>query len=183
MEYQGGYFGVGAGPVGLAVVEAEMVGKGGEVVLGNSGQEYGSQVPGVVVPIRERQMMGLEKTEVEGDVVADDWQVADEVRKVVGDLVERGGAFDLGRADRRELLDEGGNPASRVDESLIAVQDLAAPEPDRAEFDDGIGVGVEPSSLKVDGHELMLKRVEPRCAENGWLSHDWPREGYEERRR
>ena len=100
VEYQRGDFGVGAGPVRLAVVQAEIGRQRGQVVFGNGGQEYGRQVPSIVVAVGEREMVGAQKAQVKGDVVADDGQLANEVRELICHPVERGRPFNLRRADR-----------------------------------------------------------------------------------
>ena len=161
VEYQRGDFGVGAGPVRLAVVQAEVGRQRGQVVFGNRRQEYGRQVPGVVVPVGQREMVGAQKAQVKGHVVADDGQVANKVCELVGHPVERGRPFDLRRADRGQLLDKWRYLAPRVDERLVAVENFAAPKSDGPELYDGVRVGVEPGGFQVNADKLVLEGVEP----------------------
>ena len=138
VEHPGSDFRVRAGPVGLAVVQTQVDGQRGEVIFRQRGQEYRRQIPRVVAAIGQRQVVGAQKSKIEGYVVTHDGQVADEAGELVGHLMERGGAFNLGRADIGQLLDERRDPTTGVDEGLVAVEDLITSEPDGAQLDDGV---------------------------------------------
>ena len=152
-------FGVGAGPVRLAVVQAKMLRQRGQVVLRYGGQKHRRQVPGVVAGVGQVQPVRLQKAQVKGDVVADDGQVPEEVCKLAGHPTEGRRPRNLLRRDGRELLNERRYLPTGIDESLVTFQHLVAPELDGPHLDDGVGVGVQPGGLQVDADELSLEDV------------------------
>ena len=174
VEHQRSDLGIRAGAVGLTVVKAKAGGQCRQVVFRKGGQEYGRQIPRVVIAVGEREMVGPQKPDVESYVVADDGQIADEICELVSDLIEGRSAFDLCLADGRELLNERRDPSTRVDERLVAIKDFAASKTDGSQLDDGVGVSVEAGGLEVDTDKLVLERVEPSTAEDGCLGHSSP---------
>ena len=99
VENQRGSLGVGGGPVGLAVVQTQVFRQRHQVVLGQGGQEYGSQVPGVVAMVAQVKPVGTQEAQVEGDVVAHHGKVAHEVGKLFNNLLKGRSALNLRRAD------------------------------------------------------------------------------------
>ena len=98
VKHQGGSFGVAQSAV-LFVADVQVFRQGGQVVFGQGGQEYRRQIIGIVVAVGQRQVVGAQKTQVKGDVVADDRQVADEVGEPAGHLVKDRSTLNLSGGD------------------------------------------------------------------------------------
>ena len=68
-------------------------------------------------------------------------RAVDEARQIVGDVLEIGRGVDLCLPYAGEPPYEIGQAAARVDEGGILVQNAARAEPNRADFDDSVGLG------------------------------------------
>ena len=99
VENQRGSLGVGGGPVGLAVVQPQVFRQRDQVVLGQGGQEYGGQIPGVVAVVAQVKPVRTQEAQVESDVVAHHRKVANEVSELFNNLLKSRCALNLRRAD------------------------------------------------------------------------------------
>ena len=167
VENQSGGFRVGHSPVGLVVLDVQPPGQGAQVVFGHGGKKYRGQVPGVVTGVGQVKAVGRQERKVEGDVVPDDGQITNEGGKLGRNLLEPWRPLDLGRADGGQLLDEGWDLPPRVDEGLVAFQNLTTAKLDGSHLDNGIGLRLKSGGLQVDTHELALEYVTLRQQRRG----------------
>ena len=159
MKYRRRNFGVGAGPVRLAVVKAQLLRQRGQVVFRRRGQKNRRQVISVVAGIEQVQPMRRQKIQVKLDIVADNRQIAQKIGQLPGHLRKGRRPLQLGGSDGSQLLDELGNVPAGIDESLEPFQHFAVAHFDGAHLDDGVGIGVQPGSFQVQGNEFLPERV------------------------
>ena len=96
--------------------------------------------------------MGGQEPQVELHVVADDRTVADEFGELAGDAGEGRGALDLAGPDTGEPLDWVGDGTAGVHKGLEGVEDLIAPEPHRADLEDGVTFRVQAGGFQIQGN-------------------------------
>ena len=82
--------------------------------------------------------------------MGDDGRAAQEGGDVCGDVGEIGRVVDLALRYAGELPNESRQPPSGVDERLIFANVAARAEPNRADFDNGVGAAVQPCGFEIE---------------------------------
>ena len=162
--------GVGVGPVGVVQADVQAVAEFAQVVAGLVGQQNRRQFVGVQPGAVEVGPVCLQKAQIEAHIVADN---------AVDRRVHKGEEFGqhpfhrrcashVPVRDIRQLLDENGDGAARIDESGEGIDDFAVAETDRTDFDDGVFLWAKPGGFHIHsdkctrGHRLsvLARRIE-----------------------
>ena len=114
-------------------------------------EENGGEIHGVVGGTGHVESVGIEKSKVELDVVANNRAGAQKLGELGGNVGEGGRALDLAGPDAGEPLYVVGNGPARVDEGLEGIQHLVATEADGAYLEYGVPLGVQSGGFQVEG--------------------------------
>ena len=121
------------------------------------GEEHGGKVPSIVGDVVQDQPMGRQELQVEIHVVAHHGALFYKLLEFIRDGAEEGRARNLVRGYSGEPLDEVRDIAARVNESLERVYNLVSLELDRAHFDYGVAVFIQPGGFQVQCNADLIK--------------------------
>ncbi|MCY1539176.1 hypothetical protein D9M68_747490 [compost metagenome] len=135
----GRHLGIGQGAVGLAGIGQARPGiEGAELVVGRLGQQAPRQQQGtgegLAAGAADARQLEVPELLVEGGVVRQQRQVADEIGRLLHHLCHRWRIPQHGGADAGEVLDEGRYRDAGVHQALVAVDDAPAVEDDHADL-------------------------------------------------
>ena len=119
-------------------------------VLPQAGQQQAGQLERVERRAEDLHALPFEERRVERGVLADDRIEPDELLDLGGDAGEMRRGVQLRRIDMRQHRDAVLELAFRVHERLVGVEHAARVEADRGDFDDLVGVRIEPGRLEIE---------------------------------